>query len=67
MSERRGNPRLTLAKDEGRLRSLAELLLDELGSDGPQLDVHKSSAALDRIADRPDTRGSSRLSHKPAR
>jgi hypothetical protein len=28
MSERRGNPRLTLAKDEGRLRSLAELLLD---------------------------------------
>jgi hypothetical protein len=40
------------------------LLLDELGAPNSQLDFHKSSAARDRIADRPDTRRSSRLSHK---
>jgi hypothetical protein len=40
--------------DEGQLRSLTELLLDELGTDRAHLDVHRSSSARDRIADPPD-------------
>jgi hypothetical protein len=50
---------VVLASDEEQLRGLTELLVDELGSDGPQLAVHKSSGARDRIADPRDARSSS--------
>jgi hypothetical protein len=46
-------------------QKLTVQVIDELRSDGAHLDVHKSSAARDRIADRPDTRRSSISAARP--
>jgi hypothetical protein len=45
---------LALAEDEGRARGSAALVLDELGTDGAQLDVHKA-AATSELIQRPPT------------
>jgi hypothetical protein len=58
-------PAVAAASDDEQLRSLRELLVDESGTDGTALLLHKSSSGRDRIADPPDARSSSTATAPP--